>query len=310
MEVEPPPSISGALNPTSLKAIIHACRAAKTNREQFAYIRKMIAMVNTELRTIQTKMQPFAGATAENPVDCFYEVDIYFLCEPPFNDKRRAILLAPSNCNKIEISLSLVNARNPQQRFQVGTKTQMLNAVASRLSVNSLPDLSPESFSDTYHRPNKKPETLYAKNQTYFSQMGIGGLLFTLSVIVMAMAKKNMRVAKFNKNTDRLCAPYEVISDYYDQHDADKTVFDWKQFDAMKKHIYERVENRNRASKSISDIKMSSSRATQQFEAYLWVMTDNVIAYAGQLKEKMEEKTTGVNLVRTYVPFCVYYTWL
>ena len=307
MEVETPPSISGALNPTSLKEIIHACRAAKTNREQFAYIRKIIAMVNTELRTIQTKMQPFAGATAENPVDCFYEVDIYFLCEPPFNDKRRAILLAPSNCNKIEISLSLVNARNPQQRFQVGTNTQMLNAVASRLSVNSLPDLSPESFSDAYHRPNQKPATLYAKNQTYFSQMGIGGLLFTLSVIVMAMAKKNMRVAKFNKNTDRLCAPYEVISDYYDQHDADKTVFDWEQFDAMKKHIYERVENRNRASKSTSDIKMSSSRATQQFEAYLRVMTDNVIAYAGQLKEKMEEKTTGVNLVRTYVPFCVYY---
>lgn len=60
MEVETPPSISGALNPTSLKEIIHACRAAKTNREQFAYIRKMIAMVNTELRTIQTNMQPLA----------------------------------------------------------------------------------------------------------------------------------------------------------------------------------------------------------------------------------------------------------
>ena len=266
----------------------------------------MIAMVNTELRTIQTNMQPFSGATAENPVDCFYEVDIYFLCEPPFNDKRGAIFLAPSNCNKIEISLSLVNANLPQRRFQVGSMTQMLNALASRLSVNSLPDLSSESFSDTYHQPNKKQETLYAKNQTYFSQMGIGGLLFTLTVIVMAMAKQNMRVAKFHKNTDRLCAPYEVISDYYDQHDADKTVFNWKEFDAMKKHIYERVENRNHASKRTSDIKMSSSRATQQFEAYLRVMTDNVIAYAGQLKKKMEEKTTGINLVRMYVPFRMY----
>jgi hypothetical protein len=306
MEVEPPPSISGALNPTSLKEIIHACRAAKTNREQFAYIRKMIAMVNTELRTIQTNMQPFAGATAENPVDCFYEVDIHFLCEPPFNDKREAIFLAPSNCNKFEISLSLVNARNPQQRFQVGTKTQMLNSVASRLSVNSLPDLSPESFSDTYHQPNKKPETLYAKNQTYFSQMGIGGLLFTLAVIVMAMAKKNMQVAKYNKNTDRLCAPYEVIADYYKQYDPDKTVYDWKFFKDIKKDIYERIQNRARASKFTSNIKMKSSHTTQQFEAYLQVMTDNVIAYAEQLKKKMEEKTTGVNLVRMYVPFCVY----
>jgi hypothetical protein len=45
----------------------------------------------------------------------------------------------------------------------------------------------------------------------------------------------------------------------------------------------------------------------KQFEAYLQVMTDNVIAYTGQLKKKMGEKSTGVNLVRTYVPFCVYY---
>ena len=306
MEVEPPPSISGALNPTSLKAIIHACRAAKTNREQFAYIRKMIAMVNTELRTIQTNMQPFSGATAENPVDCYYEVDIHFLHDPS-DDSTETLFLFPTDCNKIEISLSLVNAKRQTQRFQVGAMTQMMEGASSLLSVNSLPNLSPESFGAASEQTSKKVTTPYYQNQAYFSRMGIGGLLFNLTVVVMAMAKQKMEVLKYNKNTDRLCVPYEVIYEFYEENDEETCAYDWTKFESSKKILYDAIHQNQKASENACYIEMYDDTAKKQFEAYLQVMTDNVIAYTGQLKKKMGEKSTGINLVRTYVPFCVYY---
>lgn len=284
------------MNASTLQALIAGCRNAKTYDQQFSGIRDIVARVNTALRGVTHNMHPIAAATRDGPVNCYYEMTVDFLYNPPFRSQGKPLFLAPSPCNKIVVRLHLVDAGDPSERFEVGAYWQSLRDGA--LKVYALPRYYLAWGGDRRMfavNDDAEPRDFYAvhplqlSHAEYFTGKGIGALLFNVMVVMMACTKNRMVIDKFNVATDRLCVPYEVAREF--RHEgADRHI----------EHIRQRqnaIAGRGLATKERFVLDFECDETDSVLQLYETIMADNVAKYVKRLQHAMSAETIPVNMI-------------
>ena len=340
------------MNIDSLRHIIARGRSANSYHEQFACVRDAISAVNDTLQRITDNMYPFTADQNSLFPNCYYELGVEFLYDPNPENQGRPLFLAPSRCNKFILTLYLVNVHNVHERYVVSSMWQ--SSRDSAVYVYQLPvydifvraDSEPESLTQTlsdlgvddndgsrkalgdiFITKNqgvenlKRVNTMFDSNSEYFSGMSIGALLFNLSVVVMTITRNNMPVWKYNIATDRLCVPYEVISELYQgedktgsmvpalfaqnpyalPHEYMQGLLEAETKNRREEEIQRRfhdISNRAEASKERCLIEVGCQDTDLRLDLYVDLMLTNVAKYVSRIERGMSQKSIPVNMLK------------